>query len=100
MRHSFVTNALENGLGVAQVAELLGYTSADMVMQSSESGTRHNPPRVWRDPDSPGVQRHGPAVSTRSTAGLWIWERGFRTDPCCFVDVSSISSIASVSSTG
>jgi site-specific recombinase XerD len=32
-RHSFVTDALENGVGVAQVAELLGHTSTDMVMQ-------------------------------------------------------------------
>ena len=31
-RHSFVTDALENGVCVAQVAELLGHTSADMVM--------------------------------------------------------------------
>ena len=31
-RHSFVTDALENGVGVAQVAELLGHTSTDMVM--------------------------------------------------------------------
>jgi integrase len=32
-RHSFVTDALEQGVGVAQVAELLGHTSTDMVMQ-------------------------------------------------------------------
>ena len=32
-RHSFVSNALENAVGVAQVAELLGHTSTDMVMQ-------------------------------------------------------------------
>jgi integrase len=32
-RHSFVTDALENGVGVAQVAELLGHTSTEMVMQ-------------------------------------------------------------------
>lgn len=32
-RHTFVTDALENGVGVAQVAELLGHTSAEMVMQ-------------------------------------------------------------------
>jgi integrase len=31
-RHTFVTDALENGVGVAQVAELLGHTSTDMVM--------------------------------------------------------------------
>jgi integrase len=31
-RHSFVTDALEQGVGVAQVAELLGHTSTDMVM--------------------------------------------------------------------
>src|SRR5262245_2107039 len=32
-RHSFATDALENGVGVAQVAELLGHTSTDMVSQ-------------------------------------------------------------------
>jgi integrase len=32
-RHSFVTDALEQGVGVAQVAKLLGHTSTDMVMQ-------------------------------------------------------------------
>ena len=32
-RHSYATDALEQGVGVAQVAELLGRTSTDMVMQ-------------------------------------------------------------------
>jgi integrase len=32
-RATFATNALENGVGVAQVAELLGHTSTDMVMR-------------------------------------------------------------------
>lgn len=32
-RASFATAALENGVGVAQVAELLGHTSTDMVMR-------------------------------------------------------------------
>jgi integrase len=32
-RHSFATDALENGVGVAQVAELLGHTNTDMLMQ-------------------------------------------------------------------
>jgi integrase len=32
-RHSFATSALERGVGVAQVAELLGHTSTDMVMR-------------------------------------------------------------------
>lgn len=32
-RHSFVTDALMNGVGVAEVAELLGHTSTDMVMR-------------------------------------------------------------------
>jgi len=32
-RHSFATDALENGVGIAQVAELLGHTSTDMVMK-------------------------------------------------------------------
>ncbi len=32
-RHSYVTDALENGVGIAQVAELLGHTSTEMVMQ-------------------------------------------------------------------
>jgi integrase len=32
-RHSFATDALANGVGVAQVAELLGHTSTDMVMR-------------------------------------------------------------------
>jgi integrase len=32
-RHSFTTNALENGVGVAQVAELLGHTDTQMVMR-------------------------------------------------------------------
>jgi integrase len=32
-QHSFVTDALENGVGVAQVAELLGHTSTDIVIQ-------------------------------------------------------------------
>jgi integrase len=32
-RHSFATDALTNGVGVAQVAELLGHTNTDMVMR-------------------------------------------------------------------
>lgn len=32
-RHSFVTTALENGVGIAQVAEMLGHRSTDMVMR-------------------------------------------------------------------
>lgn len=32
-RHSFATDALERGVGIAQVAELLGHTSTDMVMR-------------------------------------------------------------------
>ena len=32
-RHSYAADALEQGVGVAQVAELLGRTSTDMVMQ-------------------------------------------------------------------
>jgi integrase len=32
-RHSYATDALEKGVGVAQVAELLGHTNADMLMQ-------------------------------------------------------------------
>ena len=32
-RHSYATDALEQGVGVAQVAEFLGHTSTDMVMQ-------------------------------------------------------------------
>ena len=32
-RHSFATDALVRGVGVAQVAELLGHTSTDMVMR-------------------------------------------------------------------
>ncbi len=32
-RKGFVTDALENGVGVAQVAELVGHTSTDMVMR-------------------------------------------------------------------
>lgn len=32
-RHTFTTDALTNGVGVAQVAELLGHTSTDMVMR-------------------------------------------------------------------
>jgi integrase len=32
-RHSFATTALENGVGVAQVAELLGHKSTEMVMR-------------------------------------------------------------------
>jgi integrase len=32
-RHSFATDALVNGVGIAQVAELLGHTSTDMVMR-------------------------------------------------------------------
>lgn len=32
-RHSFATDALTNGVGIAQVAELLGHTSTDMVMR-------------------------------------------------------------------
>jgi integrase len=32
-RHSFATAALENGVGVAQVAELMGHTGTDMVMR-------------------------------------------------------------------
>ena len=32
-RHSFATDALENGVGVAQVAELLGHKDTQMVMQ-------------------------------------------------------------------
>ena len=35
-RHSFVTDALENGVGVAQVAELLGHTSTDTVMHHDQ----------------------------------------------------------------
>jgi integrase len=31
-RHSYATDALENGVGIAQVAELLGHTTTDMVM--------------------------------------------------------------------
>lgn len=32
-RHSFCTDALVNGVGIAQVAELLGHVNADMVMK-------------------------------------------------------------------
>lgn len=32
-RHSFVTDALENGVGVVEVAELLGHTGTEMVMR-------------------------------------------------------------------
>ncbi|MBX3400849.1 MAG: site-specific integrase, partial [Gemmataceae bacterium] len=32
-RHAFTTDALVKGVGVAQVAELLGHTSTDMVMR-------------------------------------------------------------------
>jgi len=32
-RHSYVTDALENGVGVAQVAELVGHTGTDQVMK-------------------------------------------------------------------
>jgi integrase len=32
-RHTFVTDALENGVGIAQVAELIGHTTTDMVMR-------------------------------------------------------------------
>ena len=32
-QHSFVTDALGNGVGIAQVAELLGHTSTDIVIQ-------------------------------------------------------------------
>jgi integrase len=32
-RHSYATDALENGVGIAQVAELLGHTSTEMVMK-------------------------------------------------------------------
>jgi len=32
-RSTYATNALENGVGIAQVAELLGHTSTDMVMR-------------------------------------------------------------------
>lgn len=32
-RHSFATDALENGVGIAQVAELLGHTSTEQVMK-------------------------------------------------------------------
>ena len=31
-RHSFATDPLENGVGIDQVAELLGRSSTDMVM--------------------------------------------------------------------
>ncbi len=31
--HSFATDALINGVGIAQVAELLGHTSTEMVMR-------------------------------------------------------------------
>lgn len=40
-RHTFATDALENGVGIAQVAELLGHTSTEMVMRHySKLGTR------------------------------------------------------------
>jgi site-specific recombinase XerD len=32
-RHSFATNALENGVGVAEVAELLGHRDTKMLMK-------------------------------------------------------------------
>jgi site-specific recombinase XerD len=34
-RHSFATDLLVNGVGIAQVTELLGHTSTDMVMRHS-----------------------------------------------------------------
>src|SRR5439155_15042605 len=34
VRHTFATRALVNGVGVAQVAELLGHTSTEMVSQT------------------------------------------------------------------
>ena len=33
LRHSFATDALVSGVGIAQVAELLGHTSTVMVMR-------------------------------------------------------------------
>jgi integrase len=35
-RHSFVTDALENGVGLAQVAELVGHTTTEMIMRHYE----------------------------------------------------------------
>jgi len=51
-RHSFVTDALENGVGVAQVAELLGHTSTDMVPQAG----RHPGDAAQWSADRPGYQ--------------------------------------------
>jgi site-specific recombinase XerD len=43
-RHTFVTDALENGVDMAQVAELLGHTSTDVVMQHDQHAAREARP--------------------------------------------------------
>src|SRR5207237_729017 len=68
-RHSFVTDALENGVGVAQVAELLGHTSTDMVMHHDQhlrekrdhlrrAAPRRPCNRAGRLPRPPGPGKH------------------------------------------
>jgi hypothetical protein len=66
-RHSFVTDAPENGVGVAQVAELLRHTSTHMVMQHYQHLREARAPQAGRQP---GDTENGEQAAPPTKAGL------------------------------